>query len=304
MEIIDDPKIFRPLAKKAIEKYGFTPEHNLEWWLLDLEIGERPIFVCWDDGTGLLTQRAEAEWYTYSEPLALSDSAGNKIAEFTDHVLENFSNEEVEEVIAEVRPETREDVIKNIVQNYEVLPVDMELIWPVVNLKNFDPQLAGKHFKSMRNIQSRFERNHKIETVDAHEVNKKLLNDVVENWARDRKGQDDIWPQHYYNLIEAGFLGMDHASAIIVDGKPAAFYAGWAIPNSDASYYNGVAIQDYSVRDLGLFMYIQNLTWAQKAGYKTMDLGGVEVGGPLDFKNRFLPESSYKTEIFSIIRRQ
>lgn len=301
MQLIEDPKISMPLVEKAIEKFGFAPEHNADWWLYNAELTEKPVFVYWpEDGTGLMTLRANQEWYTFSEPLAPAELQGQRIAEFAGHVLKNFL--EIEEIIVEVLSETRNNILGLIPDSLLAEDIYYQPVWPVMNLDKFDPTLPGSHFKGVRNAKSRFYREHKLEVVDARTVVKEALYRVIDDWAHHRKAPDDPLLVAYHNLVTHDFLGCETARALLIDGKPSGINAGWRIINSDR-FYHAVGIHDYSNREFGFVLYLENLEWIKKAGYKTADMGGSEVGDSLFFKDRFLPESHYTTDMFSIARR-
>lgn len=298
MEIIEDPKIFRPLAERAIEQFGHAPEHNLEWFLVNAETSEKSVYIHWPDGTGLMTLKADKEWYTFSEPLAPEEDAGQKISEFSEHVLKQ---DLTEEVVVESREPVKDILETN--NNLKILPTDCTLIWPVVNLNEFKDDLSGSHFKGLRNIRNRFYKDYNLGISDVSAVEMQELYRVVETWAKNRTGDDKVWPQTYLNLTDKKFVGTKSSKAFLVDGRVVGFTAGWEIPNRPGYFYNGVAIHDYSLKDFGLLMYTENILAVKSLGYKYFDLGGVEEGGPLDFKRRFQPEYEYKTFIFSIIKR-
>src|SRR6185369_13988173 len=145
MEIIEDSNSFRLLVEKAIAKFGYAPEHNLEWFLVNAETGEKPIYIHWPDGTGLMTLKAEKEWYTFSEPLTPVSSSGAKILEFAEVALRD---EAIEDVVVEVSEEIMLQV-HSAQTDLTVLPVDTTLIWPVVNLKSIDEEFSGGSLKGI-----------------------------------------------------------------------------------------------------------------------------------------------------------
>ena len=311
MELIEDPKIFRPLVEEAIKIYGFAPEHNVDWWFFNVEQNERPVFVSWPDppspngygrasGTGLMTQRAENVWYTFSEPLCPDELSGQKVVEFATHVLKNFP--EIEEVVIEVLSKTRDDILRLLPNNLLAEDIYYQPVWPIMNMEKFDPLLSGSHFKGIRNAKSKFFREHKLEIVDAHIVEKKKLYQVIDNWAKHRKAPDDPLATVYHNLVAHEFKGCDTARVLMVDEEPVGLNAGWRIVNSNR-FYHSVGIHNYSITELGFILYLENLEWIKNADYKTADMGGSEVGDSLFFKDRFLPESHYTTDMFSIVRR-
>lgn len=304
MEIIEDPKIFKPLVGKAIEKFGFAPEHNTDWWLFNVESTEKAIYFSWPDGTGLTTQRANlpagGEWYTFSEPLCPSEMAARRVVEFTQYVLSDFPA--ITEVVVEVLTKTSNELLSLLPANLIGEDIYYQPVWPVMNLDKFDPTLPGSHFKGVRNAKSKFTREHRLEVVDAYLIAKEKLYRLIDDWAKHRKALDDPLSTAYHNLVAGEFCGCDTARVLVVDGEPAGINAGWRIVNSER-FYHSVGIHDYSIREFGLILYLENLEWMKNAGYKTADMGGSEAGDSLFFKDRFLPETHYTTDMFSIVHR-
>lgn len=301
MKIIDDSQIFRPLVERAIQKFGYAPEHNLDWWVDYTSFKQKPIFVEWPDGSGLLTHKSDKDWNLFSEPLMSQSSSGKQIIEFVEFAL---SQSGIERVTIEAREETRQRILEALSPSLKAQPIDYTLVWPVMNLQKFDPLMPGNHFKSLRNAKNKFYREHAVEVLDILSISKEELRSIVKKWSAilNSKSMEDVLDYTYFNLIDANFGGTKTARALSVDGNPVGFNAGWTIPNSDI-FYSSIGVHDYSLPDLGVVLYLEDLEWIKSTGYKTADMGGVEVGSPLNFKNQFLPESWYKTFVFSIIKK-
>lgn len=309
MKIIEDPKIFMPLAEKAVEKFGFAPEHNLGWFLSYVDKTQKPVIVCWEEtGEVELVHKSDKDWYTFSEPLASAKNRGQRVVELAGLVFETYP--EVERVVTEGREDTRMQIIETLSSNLRIIDhtEDSEnnyiITWPVMNMEKFDPALPGGHFKYLRNAKSKFYREHKVEIKNAKDVSKQDLGGVVDRWVSFSRAKELelMHEEPFYNLIETGFGGLTTARAMIVDGIVVGFNAGWDVPNS-SDFYAGVGIHDYSIPDLGLMLYLEDLEWIKRAGYPFADMGGVDEGNPLKFKNQFLPESWYKTYVFTIVRK-
>ncbi len=172
-----------------------------------------------------------------------------------------------------------------------------------MNMKKYDPLLPGKHFKSIRNAKNKFYNEHKISIENTINVPEESLYKIVNGWRSKREHGDHAYYYRYQLMIKRGFWGMKTARVLIADGIPVGFNAGWEISNRPKEFYAAVGIHDYSLRDLGLILYLEDLEWIKNNGYKAANMGGIEEGGGLDFKNQFLPESSYKTYTFSIVKR-
>lgn len=299
MTFHEDISAVRKEIEAAIKKYGFAPEHNVDCFLYASESYQKPIFINWPDGTGLLTHKEDKDWYTFSEPIAPTNLRGQRVVEFSASALNQSG---IKKVVTESRVDTRKEILKSLPSIYKARSINYTLNWPVMNMEKFDPTLPGGHFKSLRNAKNKFYKEHEVEVKEAKSIKKELLHEAVNIWVKLRKHSDRAYKHSYINAINAGFVGLKSARAMIVDGKPVGFNAGWDIPNSNM-YYAGIGIHDYSVQDLGLMLYLEDLEWIKKAGYKIADMGGVEKGGPLNFKSQFLPESWYKTFVFSIVKK-
>lgn len=309
MQIIDDSKIFRPLVAGAIQKYGFAPEHNLGWFLAYVDKTQEPVIAYWEEtGEVVFAHKSDKDWYTFSEPIAKQPNRGQRVAELAEFVLKTYPD--AQKFVTEGRDDTRQQVIGHLSEHLRVVDhtEDNEnnyvLNWPVMNMEKFDPALPGRHFKYLRNAKNKFYREHKVEIKDTKELGKQDLRGVVDRWVPVAKAREAefMHEEPYYNLIESGFEGLTTSRAMLVDGRPVGFNAGWEIPNSK-DFYAGVGIHDYSLSDLGLMLYLEDLEWIKRAGYPKADMGGVEEGNPLKFKNQFLPESWYKTYVFTIVRK-
>lgn len=299
MNLHENVAAVRELIEETIRRYGFAPEHNIDWFHYAVEPYQKPIFFSWPDGTGLMTHKEEKEWYTFSEPIAPAGLRGKRIAEFARFALAESS---IKKIVTEARADTRKEILKSLAPSFKTRSINYTLNWPVMNMEKFDPALPGGHFKSIRHAKGKFYKDHKVGIMDAKAIQKEFLRKIADVWIKARKGTDRAYKHSYINAAVAGFAGLESARAMIVDEKPVGFNAGWKMPNSD-QYYAGIGIHDYSIRDLGLMLYLEDLEWIKNAGYKIADMGGVEKGGPLYFKNQFLPESWYKTFIFSIVKK-
>lgn len=300
MEFITDIEKNRDRIQNSINKFGFAPEHNLDWFLYYAGPKQKPVFIQWPDGSGLLTHKSESEWNTFSEPLIPQKENGKKIAEFINVAL---NEKKIGKINIEARTDTKTNILEALGDSFTV-EQDYTLTWPIMNTERFDSALPGGHFKSLRNAVNKFYKKHLVEVSDARKTPTGELHALVERWFKTLKQKDveNILDHPYHNMIDGGFKGLKHIRAMYVDGKLAGLNGGWEMPNSD-SYYAAIGIHDYSLQDLGIILYIEDLENIKKMKYKTADMGGVEEGGPLNFKDQFLPESSYKTFIFSIAKK-
>ncbi len=301
MEIIEDIENNRDRIQYSIDKFGFAPDHNLDWFIFYTSNTQVPIVVSWEDEL-VLVHKAIDTWWTFSEPLASVEHRGQRIVELANYAL---SQNGIKQVIIEAREDTKKQIIKLLPDNLKIRD-DQEqnyvLHWPVMNMEKFDPELPGSHFKSLRNAKNKFYNEHKVWMVDARQVPKEQLHQLINRWEAvvKQRGIEMVIADHYHHLVDGNF-GSLQARAMVVDGIAIGLNAGWSIPNSNW-YCTGVGVSDYSIKDLNEVLYLEDLEWIKRAGYPYADMEGVEEGAPLNFKNQFLPESWYKTFVFSIVK--
>ena len=90
---------------------------------------------------------------------------------------------------------------------------------------------------------------------------------------------------------------------IVVDGRPIGFNAGYGIPNHEKRFAGAIGLHDYSVRDIGIILYLEDLDWVKNAGYKEMDLQWVEYEWEIKVKTQFGAIIERKTDTFSITKK-
>lgn len=92
---------------------------------------------------------------------------------------------------------------------------------------------------------------------------------------------------------------------MIVDGKVVGFNAGWETPNNPKEWSAAIGLHDFSIKDLGIALLMEDLRWIKDAGYKTCDLEGSDPPA-LRFKTQFFPagHKSYKTYTFWLDKKQ
>lgn len=295
---LDDLVAYRPIAKKAVRKYGHAPEHNVFWYEYEAHPDQKPIFVSWSDGSGLMTYKEKNAWYVFSEPFCAHEKKISALIQFITHALKE---EDIKKVVVELTAETRKLLRQALPETFRDVSINYTLTWPVFNMTDFNPTLPGGSFKRLRNIRNKFYRIHHVDVRDARTVPKIDLHNIVEKWKKMRGGTDGTYDHRYRNLIENNFAGTQTARAIFVDGKAVAVNAGWPIANRLGHYYAGVGIHDYSVPSIGEIANLEDLEWIKNAGYQTADFGGGEKA-LTNFKMQFHPSSLYKTFVFSIAR--
>lgn len=298
MKIYENIEAERDRIQACISKFGWTSDHNLDWFV-DAGFSEtsKPIFVEFTDDTGLLIHDYGKEWWIGSDPLCDKKSVGDKISEASYHAFKNG----VKEIwCVDVSDNIRPALIKKDILN--VGNIYYSLSWPIMDMTLYDPLLLGGHFKDIRNAKNKFYREHKIQVVNTNKINKKDLHRIINDWKKtisSKQNEEDIHDLKYHNAIENSFKGFLTARVLTVDGKPVGFNAGYEVVNYPGRFAGVIGIHDYSINDLGLILWLEDLEWIKHAGYQELDMQGDEDGG-LKFKMQFGPAIERKSDTFSI----
>jgi hypothetical protein len=298
MEFLDDIEKSRGAIQAAINKYGYAPEHNIEWYACNTEPAQNAIVAVWSDQTALLTHKEKNEWYVFSEPVMPVSNAGIRIAEFASRAFEDST---IKKIVFELRKETRKAVLRALPKTLRACAINYTLIWPIMDMELFDPALPGGHWKHIRNANGKFYREHRVEMIDAQNVPPCELFAIIDRWKERRGGGDRAFWHEYRAIIEKHFAPATHAHAMTVDNHVVGLNVGWRIPNTN-QYYAAIGIHDYSAPDLGMMLYLEDLKWFKRSGMRNIDMGGGEKQ-LTQFKNQFLPARWYKTFVFSVVRR-
>ena len=287
----------RERIQECVNKFGHTSDHNMDWFIDSVITSEgEPVFVQWPDGTGLLAHHYPDEWRIWSDPLCSESEMAQRISEFATKVFEdkNIRNVWCDDVSDLIYPALRENGL-----NLE--PIYYSLFWPVLDLSKFSPALPGGHFKEMRNAKNKFYKEHKLEVADAKEFSKEKLRKIIYDWKQFLpQNKEDIYDLRYHNTIEHNFRGFVTSRVLIVDGIPVGINAGYDVPNKPGRFAGIIGIHDYSVRDIGIVFYLEDLEWMKNSGYAEVDLQGSEEDEGLEFKLRFGARVERKTDTFCI----
>ena len=297
--LLDSRKDYEPLVLDSIKKYGFAPEHNLSWFEC-VGSGSEKYAAVWDNNESVLSFKDTHAWYVHVEPVAAVGNRGLRLMEFSSVILRNYSS--IHKVVVEVCKETLIEM-RALLPEYAELKfrtTNYILRWPIMNLENFDTTLSGSHWKSLRNLTNTLIRTHTLRMVDAHSVEKKLLHGIIDGWKKNRRGHDRAYPLRYHALIDTNFEECGHAEVLTAEDVPIGINAGWRIPNS-ATYYGAIGVHDYSIKNIGHYLYLMDILWMKKSQYTYVNLGGGEENLN-SFKNFYRPETWYDTYNFSIIR--
>jgi len=288
--------------EEAIKKYGYAPEHHFWWYKSQAEENSKNVYVEFDDGAGLLTieERDKKRTAIFSSPIAPPSRRASTIIEYLEHI---FKLPEIQKVTLELETLLYKEFLDKLPINFKARAINYTLLWPVYNLKSFNLELSGRHWKTLRKEKNKFYQNHHVSSVDAKTYkDKEALRLIIDEWRKKRGGHDKTYFIPYRNfIINENFMGASEARVFIVDGKAVGINAGWLAPNS-GRFYGAVGIHNYSLPDLGDMLYLEDLAWLKAKGYIEADMGGGEEA-LTNFKNKFQPVSFYKTHIFSVIKR-
>ena len=259
-----------------------------------------PIFVQWPDDSSILVHHSKSEWRIWSDPVSKEEDMAERIEEFG---MEVFKNKDIKVLWCGDVSETIYPKLKNN-KLLKVNDIYYSLSWPVLDMFKYDSLLPGGHFKDIRNAKSKFYREHKAEVVNFDKVEKKLLHAIVDEWKNValKKQKEDVYDLKYHKAIDNDFKGFLTARVFVVDGNPVGFNAGYEVVNSPGRFAGIMGIQDYSINELSLILWLEDLDWIKNAGYEKLDMQGDEEGG-LKFKMQFHPVIERKTDTFSIIKK-
>lgn len=298
MILYSDPKEVEAHALGAIKKYGFAPEHSYTCFSNSAEEGMKPVYIATEEGYGAFgyapDSKDEDEWELSGEPLAPQEARAGIIAEWVKHAFKHGAAK----MHLELSDETRQELLKLLPDTLKASRISERLIWPILQMKDYDPELKGAKMKPIRNAKNRFLKEHDFAVVDPNTVSSTLLHGIVDRWKKDRIATHTAYAAEYHNLIDGKFAGTDGARALIVDGEPHAISAGWPIPNSDG-YYHSLALHTYAHWGLGEMLMAASLDYIKNAGYAFANLGGSDEPLLL-FKKKFGPVSTYSTCYFTV----
>lgn len=284
----------------SIKRHGSHAEHNYHYFVNSEEEGTKNALIDFGE-EGVILSNIEIEdnvWNVF--PSGILAEEGEKNSLFRKFCEYCIGHRGAKEVCAEISFELY-CRIKEEMKDYHVSDVKFEYTWPIVDLKNFDENLAGSRYYELRKIRNNFLKNNEFEIINGNEAPTEKLRKILHEWGLNRKSGDIAYSTEYNSWINTNFEGADYAKCWAVNGEPCAIAAGWSIPNSN-SFYLGVVLHNYKVRNLGEMIYLQTLLELKKIGYASCDLGGSDEK-LLNFKKKFLPTEFYRTVEFFVRKR-
>ncbi|MBI4087380.1 MAG: GNAT family N-acetyltransferase [Candidatus Liptonbacteria bacterium] len=291
----------RERIEVAIKRFGRTSDHNLDWWLcIGITPEAAPVFAEWPDGRGLLTHRYENAWRIWSDPLSPEKEMAARVEEFAAFIFEHHPHIELvwcDDVSDKIYPELEKNGTLKLDKVY------YSLLWPVMDMASYDPHLSGGHFKEMRNARNKFYREHEVNILQASDVAKDDLYNIVDAWKNGvtKKQKEDVRDLKYHLVIQNDFRGFLTSRVIVADGRPVGFNAGYEVPNRSGRFTSAIGIHDYSLKDLGTILWLEDLEWIKNAGYREFDMQGSEYDWEIKYKTQFgAAVIERKTDTFSI----
>lgn len=309
MKFYEDIESERKRIEKCISQFGWTSDHNLDWWV-DSIVDRRgnSIFVEFDDGAGLLAQKYPDRWEIWSDPLSKPEEASQKLLEFSKFVLNSALYPSLKlkggvkkvlfvDVSDTIYPKLNKD------NSFKVDDIEYSLFWPVLDVVKYDSTLPGGHFKEIRNAKNKFYREHEVKVVNTSELGKNDLYKIVDGWQKEvikKQKPEDVLDLRYRNVIENNFRGFITSRVLIADGQPVGFNAGYEVPNRKERFAGVIGLHDYSLKDLGVILWLEDLEWIKNAGYKELDMQGTEHDWEIKAKTQYGAIVERKTDTFSI----
>ena len=309
IKIFDDIDKERDRIQACINKHGYTSDHNLDWWACSIITSDgAPVFVEWPDGSGLLAHRYPDKWRIWSDPLVPRRSSAGLSAEsdmaerIGEFALEIFQNQKIKEIWCD---DVSDKIYPKLKKNNALKLSDIyySLQWPVLDMGKYDPNLPGGHFKEIRNARNKFYREHKAEVLNTDNFTRGVLMKIVDDWLKEvskKQKLEDVYDLRYRLIIKNNFRGFSIARIIVVDDRPAGFNAGYEVPNRAGRFAGVIGIHDYSIKDLGAVLCLEDLDWIKTAGYKELDMQGSEYDWELKVKTQYGAVIERKTDTFFI----
>lgn len=300
MKIIGDVGKAEAEIKTSIARYGYLPQHHFELFLNYGREKENCVFLDAGEKKGIFGYRADKDWRILTDPVCPTKESLNILTEAIDLVFKKY---QPRKIILEDITENLSGKIRTASRNkpWRILPPSYSLSWTLIDLKNWTDELPGKKWKRFRKIRNKFFRENQTAVKNINEVDGKELKDLLASWKEQRKDHDRVHLLPYTRFIDNALKGLDLVRIMEINGRISSISGGWRIPNSE-NYYSFFGIHDYCLRDIGEVAYLDEFSEAKKMGIEKIDLGGSEKE-LVQFKNKFHPESFYKTDTFSVMPR-
>ena len=298
-DVVEDTAGSRKEIQKCIDRHGHLPEHNYfyyEYMKADatvnrfLKFGSEGVLANFDPRV--------AAWEFITEPLT---EPQNKLRVMLEAIAFCFSSG-AEKVKVELSHDFKKKFLDSLPDYLRACRDSHVLIWPVFRMAEWDgDELSGNRWKKLRHSKNSLERMGKIDVTPCTEIRQEKLKELVAEWKRSRTPNDRANARYYLRLIDSNFAGMDSTRSVLVDGQPCSITGGWKIPNTP-DYYSETGLHNYKYDTLGDYANWDDLVALKKRGFQKVDFGGSDKR-LYAFKKKLNPSDSYKTHIFTIVRK-
>lgn len=299
MKIINNPSYQQDAVKKLIQQYGWAPEHNFYHFQNWEKPGSQNFVFDFNDQGAILARQEKNIWHIFSEILAEPPHKLKILEKFLGFC---FDDPKTKKVVVEFESDFEQQVrlwFKD--SPWRADPIDYSLVWPIFDLRRWDPALPGQEWKTLRHAKNQFYKNHRVKIMDSRDCSEESLKKIVNGWRGQRGGEDRTDHLPYFQTIENGFMGTKFRRTLVVDDIPSTITAGWEIPNQPNSYYSAVGLHNYQCEYLGEAANLDDLDFLKSQGYYFASFGGGEEA-LTNFKMKFKPAATYTTRVFAIKR--
>ena len=210
MDIIEDVYSNKKEIINCIKKYGSAREHNY-WFFYNQQSNYAKVFFFKFGNAGIFSIRYKSGlWEIIGDILAPENKRIELFRNFLDYILIKKKYKKVFVFV----PENFYSGINKIFQSskYRMTKAPDIYYTPIFNMENWDENLGGKKWKKLRNIKNKFLKSYNVEIIPSKEIEKKELNQIVVDWAKNRpKPEKNYYIQMYLNFIRNDFEGTDSA---------------------------------------------------------------------------------------------
>jgi len=308
MQILQEEDKIRRKAEADVENHGDFPDHNLYYLLYDEQPEDyKPAYFDFGKDGGSFTFCKGHIWRIPFPPALSKEKETSCLEEMMKYLT---GREDIRKImLLDCKKETRKKLLEMAPGfGWKASAPSFVSWWPVFDLSKFDEKLEGKKWRKLRKTKNYFLKHYKVEKIDSSKADKKELEDLILRWKSQKEKEDkeeekeNMECEPYLRFIKSGFPGCQISKVLLVNGKAAAVFAGWKIPNSN-TFYPHMSIKDYDYKGLGEYMSLEIFSEAKKAGFEKLDFGGSDKE-LLIFKKRFHPESIYKAYNFTMVKNK
>jgi hypothetical protein len=294
----------RNLIASVIDKNGFAPEHDYEYFISHKSSEMKPVFVYFGEHKGLFAIEWDDSCYqVISEILAPENERGILALRFFDLVLKKIN---AKKVLVEFQPALRKEILQRARRQENCIKIGKVLnhfYTPIIDIQDWNPSLEGSKFSNLRKAKNRFYRNFKVEILhgsDVPAIDIKELEKIVAEWKKNRKSRDRAYSDDYVSFFRSRFAGSACHIALKLNNVLCGISAAWIIPNTNGkNVYYAINLHNYSVPELGDFLTVLFLDELKKLGFEYLDFGSSDEN-LLNYKKKFGIARQYDTLVYYV----